>query len=179
MTETAELMNLTLTAHAVAAQNNETNVSSMAVKQAAYVGKDFQTAMAAGILTLGNIHAPVTQARHLIFATDNEGIKQALEEGMRLPGYGNAFHKDEIDPAWEGVDEFLRSHWSQVHDRIHEIAGLIEEVKEKKLFPNAAAYTAATAQIMNTPWGAEVGLVVAGRLPVWSEQWREAMDTLT
>jgi citrate synthase len=169
------LLNVVLSAHLQPTINNDTNVSSTALKQSAAVGKGFPEAMASAILTLGNVHGPVTQARHLLYSAVNEEIITALEAGNYLPGYGNDFHKDGIDPSWEEVNELMEGSFPEHHARIWEVAGLIEKVKDRKIYPNPGAFTAATAEIIGLPPGTEHSIVVMGRMPAWTQQYAQAI----
>lgn len=174
MTDEMALLNLTLMAHTQAAKENTGNVSSHVLQQAAHAGKEFPESMAAAILTLGMVHAPITQARGVLFSMENDAIREALWDGARLPGFGNSFHKDGVDPAWQPVDEFLEQTFPEIHERIWDVSDIISNVKSKKVYPNAAAYTAAAAHLTKQPFGTEHAILLMGRVPAWVEQWKAA-----
>lgn len=175
MSERDQLLNAVMEAHLKSTMNNDTNVSSMALKQSAAVGKGFPEALASAMLTLGNVHGPITQARHLLYAADNDFIVSALGDGAILPGYGHDFHKDGIDPAWEEVNELMEDAFPKHHARIWEVADLIEKAKEQKIYPNPGVFTAATAEIIEIPFGTEHSIVVMGRMPAWTQQYAQSV----
>jgi citrate synthase len=122
-------------------------------------------------MTLGGpIHGPTKEARELIYGWESEEIREALNDGHRLPGWGNAFFKDSTDPAWAEVEALLREKYEEHAAKLDTITELIEGVKGKKFYPNAAAYTAVTAHIIGLPLGLEIMLVILGRLPAWAGQ---------
>lgn len=168
------LMGLMMRAHMQSALDNDTNVSSITLRQAAAVGKGFPEAMAAAILMMGQVHGPLTQTRQLLFCTDNETILSFLEGGGILPGFGNAFHKEGIDPAWERVDEYITEFYPEVSARITEVADILSEFKGKTMYPNPGTFTATVAEILDLPWGTETSLAVMGRMPAWTKQYDES-----
>lgn len=168
------LINVLMSAHLKAAMNND-NLSSSMVKQVASAGKTFTEAVAAALMTLGQYHAPVTQAREVLFNVNDEDIVELLREGKKIPGYGNSFYHDKIDPAWDELDTILLKEHEAIYNRINHVSDLICQEKGVRLFPNAAAYTAAVAHLMGVDWHVELGLVMLGRLPAWMQQYREYM----
>jgi citrate synthase len=169
--EADELISAVLTAHKTAALENE-NVSSVALSLAASVKTAFPQSVAAALQTLGGpVHGPTKEARELIYAWSAEDVQEALNDGHRLPGWGNSFHRDQVDPAWHDVDKMLRENYEEHAARLDNITELISEVKGKVLFPNAAAYTAVTAHIIGLPLGLEIMLLIIGRLPAWAAQY--------
>jgi citrate synthase len=168
--EADELISAVLKAHKTAALENE-NVSSVALSLAASVQTAFPQSVAAALQTLGGpVHGPTKEAREMIYGWKAEDMFEALNDGQRLPGWGNAFHKEAIDPAWNEVDALLRSNYEEHAARLDNITELISEVRSRKLFPNAAAYTAVTAHIIGLPLGLEIMLLILGRLPAWAMQ---------
>ncbi len=173
MSSVQELSGLMMKAHADAAANND-NLSSGTIKQMAIVQKSFLESMVAGLLTLGGTHAPIEQARQVLFYTDNEDIIAHIEAGFLLPGFGNAFYKDQIDPAWVDVEAKLKADFTSYAERIEEVTQILSEAKGKTIYPNAAAFTAAVAEILQMPIGTELSLLIQGRLFVWVDQWATA-----
>ena len=167
------LMGVLMRAHFVAATENN-NVSSAVVKQVAAVGKTFPEAIAAALLTLGGVHAPVTQARHILFEAEDEDIRVLLQQGNKIPGYGNSFFKGAIDPAWNEMDATLLQCYPAIYERLYRISDIITQEKNVRIFPNAAAYTAIAAQLMEVAWHTEMALVIMGRMPAWTNQFEEA-----
>jgi citrate synthase len=159
-------------AHVNSALNND-NLSSNLVKQMAIVGKSFTEALATAILSLGDVHGPTYQARRMLFYTDRKSLIRAINDGVIIPGFGNAFYKDNIDPAWIDFRKILEAEYPENAKQIDEIAELLSKLKGKDLYPNPAAYTAATAHIMDMLPGTEIGLAIAARMGVWAKQWHE------
>jgi len=161
------LLGLISDAHAGAAFTND-NISNAAVCLASKGAGDFGKAVIAGVSTLGRVHAPVTAARRMIYGTSARSFSARLESGKPIPGWGNSFFKDGIDPAFAEIDEFLRVHFPEDAKRLDDFTEIIEKKKGKKIYPNAAAYTAIVAELLGMPAGTEAVLVVSARLPVWA-----------
>lgn len=161
------------TAHMNSALNND-NVSSSVIQQMARVHKTFGEAIAAAILTLGNVHGPVPQARQILYYTADKLLIQSITEGYIVPGFGNSFYKDSIDPAWEEFEALLIKEFPERAERISEVSAMISEAKGRKIYPNPAAFTATVADLINLPFETEVGLVVNSRMQAWAEQWSAA-----
>lgn len=159
--------------HRAAAKNNA-NLSSTAIMQVAAAGKGIESAIAGGLMTLGDIHGPVAQARMMIFTAEDKQLWESLEEGRILPGWGNAFFKGEMDPAIIPIADLISSEYPKVDNRLMRITEFIAEVKDKRIFANAAAYTAVTAEILELPVGIEMILAIGARLPTWTSQFLEA-----
>ena len=173
--ESVERLLDTLSAcHQEAARSNS-NASSAAIRHVAACGGSFDTAVASALLTLGFKHAPIAAARRLIYDETEEWVVERLEGGEKIPGWGNSFFKKGIDPAFAPIDLYLRSyHPAGASDRLDRISEAIFKVTGKTLFPNAAAYSAVCAEIVNLPRGTESSLFISCRLPVWAEQYAEA-----
>ena len=160
-------------AHFEAAMNNN-NVSSAMVKQVASVGKGLPEAIAAACLTLGEVHGPTTQARRVLFEEDDDNvIRSNLEQGNKVPGFGNAFFKNGVDPAFKEISDIIYKDHPEVGQRIDDVGELIVEVRGNRVYPNAAAFTASVAHILDIPWHTEVGLLIMGRTPAWIQQFTE------
>lgn len=157
-----------LEAHSKAALDNQ-NQSSVAVQLAAAAGVPFHQAVAAALATLGGLHGPVTQARRVIFYRHRDEIVRAIESGLRIPGWGNSFHKDGTDPAWLEVEQVLSvehpEHWQQ----LHRITLMLKKYGGVVLYPNAAAFTAVAAEVLGSPLGTELSLFLVGRVGAWAE----------
>lgn len=164
------LTNLMMEAHLKSALNND-NLSSSFVMQMASAGKSFTESMATALLSLGNLHGPVTQCRQVLYYMEEDQLQQALDAGMIIPGFGNAFYKDGIDPAWDDFVEMLKVDFTPYHERIEEISKRLSDKKGTTLYPNPASFTATVAELLNMPVGTEISLAVSARIPAWVEQW--------
>jgi len=154
-----------LDCHRRAALDNN-NLSSMAVKCSANGGAPFQTQVIAGLATVGVIHAPVTYARNILFGASykRNWWMSILADGHPVPGFGNSFFKDRIDPAFQPAFDALSG---EFREYLSETASNISSVKGCQLYPNAASITAAVAESLNLPLGAEVLIFVIGRSAGW------------
>jgi citrate synthase len=165
-----ELIGAVLAAHRKAALENE-NVSSIALCLNASVQAAFPQCVASALQTLGGpVHGPAQDARELIYGWDDEEIHEFLVDGNIIPGWGNSFFKEGIDPAWAEVDALLRLKYAEHLERVDAITALVSDVKGTPLFPNAAAFTGVTAHVVGIPIGLEMLLVILGRLPAWGMQ---------
>ncbi len=107
----------------------------------------------------------------LLYGTKNEQIIEQLEDGDILPGWGNAFYKKSIDPAFVPMEHLLKTGYRVHADRLDEVAELIFKVNGRVLYPNPASFTAVTAEILDFPAGVEMMLAVMSRLPTWTRQY--------
>ncbi len=93
------------------------SISHNAFLQAFEGSGSITQAIAAALLTTGRKHAPITEARGLlnIYRRDSLAatriVQQALMDNVKIPGLGNSFYKDEIDPL------FMESY--EVYNKIH------------------------------------------------------------
>jgi len=165
------VLELLIKAQYQAAMNND-NVSSAMVRQMAVVGEPFEKAVAAALLSLGGpVHGPTADARHVLFTADDAEIKERMLRKEKIPGFGNQFYRDKVDPAFAEFYTEIENNHPEIWTRLTHVAALIMEVKGKFFYPNAAAATAITAELMNLAEGTEIQLLVMGRLPAWAQQW--------
>lgn len=165
--EVALLMELNRAHHA---STFRSNCSSVAVQNAAAGSRSFAQAMAAGLMTMGAVHAPVLEACRLLSLPDELAVckvRDTIAHGERLPGWGNAFVKGGPDPLWASVNHLLMVSWP------HRAARLLLITQEfhrhgKMVWPNPAAYTATVAMALGLPWEMASYLFVAGRLDAWA-----------
>ncbi len=158
--------------HARAALQND-NVSSAALRLSGAVANSFAASAAAACATLGGpLHGPTDQARVVIYEWIDLDVSDALLAGRKVAGWGNHFYTGEIDPAWKDMEALVRESYPDHAFRLDRVTGWLA-AQGKNLHPNAAAYTAVTAQVLGLPHGVEVLLAIAARLPVWALQWLE------
>lgn len=165
-------------AHSNAAGLNAGNISSSTAMIVYDGSRNPIQALSAAILSIGGKHAPVTQCRNLIAAwdRDNNSVRNELtaiiQSGNKVPGLGNSFFKDSIDPSFQAVYECYVQHAGK-DNPIDRIVGacnyVLSEVKGKevKLYPNAALITAAVSQYLNMPIFYEISIFIEARMPVW------------
>jgi len=159
----ARLVELVFEAHQVAAKNNA-SASSEAVCMAAGGSGSFRQAVVAALMTLGIRHGPIGAAR-LVFTTDSY---HSIESGAKIPGWGNSFFKDGIDPAWQKVDDYLKEHFEQEWSKVDAVTNELHAAG-KRIYPNAAIYTAIACELCHVPAGLEELFFILPRLPVWAE----------
>ena len=126
-------------------------------------------ALASALLTLGGKHAPIAR----IYRTLDQPVSSLLESieaklcaKDKVEGWGNSFFKNRPDPDWEPVQEVLGS-FPEMNRKVVEVTALLHSY-DKHVFPNAGAYTAATAIILGIPAEVASSLLIIARLPVWA-----------
>lgn len=145
------------------------NCSHHAVVLASVGSGDYFKAIAAGLLTLGGLHAPLVQTYEFLERfTDDEDVVLMLSQRRRIPGWGNGFVKDGADPLWAVVDERLHLESPLWMTKIDRITGILHEYG-KNIYPNPSCYTAATALHLDIPSYAVGELLIRGRLKAWTE----------
>lgn len=168
--EVDELLLLLFRSHQTATMSNQ-NASSIALQVAASVDIPFPQAAASALLTLGRTHGPATEAREVIYLWSVDTMKAFLENGGIVPGWGNSFHKDSIDPAWADMYKLVQGKFPEHVLKLDERSEVISLARGREFFPNAAAFTAVAAEIVGLRYGVETVLLVAGRLPAWAAQY--------
>ena len=145
------------------------NASTVALKAAAGGSGSFEMALASALLTLGGKHAPIAKIYRML----DQPLPQLLEavetkicEKEIVQGWGNSFFKNRHDPDWEPVQEAL-AHVPEMNKKIVGVTALLHDY-DKHVFPNAGAYTAATAIILGIPPEVASVLLISARLPVWA-----------
>jgi len=142
------------------------NASYVTVKQSAVLGKDFFSAIASGLLTLGGLHAPLSQTCQFLRLDDCKPYMEiVLSTRGRVPGWGSSFVKGEPDPIFEQLDRMLVPY--PIHARIQYVTGFLQG-RELDIFPNASAYTSAVVVARGLQDPAAAYLLLKGRLDAWS-----------
>jgi citrate synthase len=94
-------------------------------------------------------------------------LKSAIEAGMKIPGFGNSFFKDQIDPAWSRVSELIKSDFPNANARVEQLHGWMKEAG-KNVHPNAALYTAVVCSELGVIPGAESAIFILARTAAWT-----------
>lgn len=136
------------------------NCSTMALQQAAGGSRQLTNAYIAAMATLGEMHGPIEEAYKVILFTDFNGAF--------FPGWGNSFVKGQIDPDFLRVDQTIEAVSPRFHNRLCQVTDQLH-ARGKRIFPNPAAYTAATALILGMPSHVAPMLFVQARLEAWTE----------
>lgn len=141
------------------------NISSQVSVHAAVGSGNYTNGIAAAIMTLGDLHAPLVQAVEFLNLIRSEPLVE-LPEG-KINGWGNSFIKGKKDPDWLKVDELIREQDPELYNRIESVTDLLH-VSGKDIYPNPGCYTAAAAIILRMPAKISPYLFIAARLDAWS-----------
>ncbi len=157
------LLDITMEAQRNAAANN-TNMSKVAAVQAWQGSGSYVQAVCAGLLTTGLRHAPLQAARKT-FRSSPLQIEVDAANDRIIPGFGNSFFKDRIDPSLQPVmDELMKFPGGR---KITELRDAMWRAN-RKVWPNAALLTAAVCDTIECPEGVEEFFFLTARLPVWT-----------
>ncbi|MEO8482176.1 MAG: hypothetical protein ABI634_08205 [Acidobacteriota bacterium] len=170
-----DLLEALIRAHYAAARDNA-NLSKQVVGEAAVGSGDFAKAAVAGLLSFGGLHGPVLQARSLLRNATPEKISAILSDrSLRIPGWGNSFFKNRVDPAWDDVVVLLRERpiWQTI-----EMIDAVVKSYGKTIHPNAALFSAACMEEMVWLDGTEMLIVLVARAPVWALEFARATQAL-
>jgi citrate synthase len=165
------LMELLMDAHTAAAMRD--NASTTAFILAVKGSGSFTQALCAALMTTGDLHAPIAQARDILAAGTESGVKSTVRRGGKIPGYGSSLVKSKPDYAFEHVDTRLQAAHSDMYTRVWDVQRWVSEAKGVDLYPNAACYTAAVCELTDVPHGAEISLFVHGRMPAYVHLWSQ------
>lgn len=156
----AQLLSAMILAHEENA--NRQNCSTVCLMNAAYGSGSYTQAIASALSSLGIHHGPVAEAYDVISG------KVEVEPGMIVPGWGNSFVKDDIDPAWVRVDQILAQHYPEISEVMMDITLQLHGYG-KKVYPNPGGFTASIAIAIGLPRDISAYLFVTSRLAKWSE----------
>lgn len=172
-----DLRQLVLEAHRQSAMSNTLNGSNVAARNSAAGSGELTATYIGALSTLGGHHGATRQARYAIYHSTPQELERSIIEGRLIPGWGNSFFKEGIDPAWQRVDEVIHSEYSKHGELMDVITGLLHRL-EKRVWPNPAGFTAVAAEILELPEGTEISLLVEARLPVWTAIYADTMKQM-
>lgn len=145
------------------------NISGVTVENAVVGSGSYVQAIAAGILTLGGMHAPLAATMAMLrVANPPAAVQEIIRQGVKVPGWGNSFVRGGKDELWQPVEAALEKTapvWMRAIERVtHELhkAG-------KNIFPNPSAYNAAVALAVQMPPEIAPFLFIQARLPAWTQ----------
>lgn len=149
------------------------NQSAVAVQLAASGSGNYFQSIAMAILTLGGQHAAIHEAYDIV-SSDNPALeaRKRLVAGKRVAGWGNAFVKDQIDPAWDKVVLLLKK--EPIWFNSIEAVQAVMDSYDKKLFPNPACFSATTAVVLKLPRHLCGWVGAMGRITAWSQLFHRA-----
>jgi citrate synthase len=171
--EHERLISLLAVCHQSATISNN-NASSAALGLAASSGASLWQSVAAGLLTFGDKHGPVTGAREVLYRVSDEELAERVEDKEYIPGWGNAFFKHGIDPSWPRMDHLIRSDYPDHYEKVERVGKAILKGRGVVLYPNASTYTAVVCELIGIDIGAEPVIALACRLPAWGSQYLSA-----
>jgi hypothetical protein len=129
----------------------------------AYIGSgNITQAIASGLLTTGELHAPIEDAYFNLTQASDEYL-QSLD---RVEGFGNSFFKDSIDPSFQPVYDVISKDYPHLIDRLSHIQR-VSEIEH--LFPNAAIITSMCLVACGLPPEYGVALFVKYRVSAWAD----------
>ena len=147
--------------------------STTIIKAMAGMSKDMPEAIAAGLLSLGGHHAPIDQAMQV---WKFGGMPEYFDQWQTIPGFGSSWYRAQPDPAFDGLREMLPERV------VYDLDALTEAVQayyEKPLYPNAAMYTAVSADVMGKDSKFATSLLLRGRIDTWCLVWAQHYRELT
>jgi len=157
-------------AHAAVALRG--NPSHQALVLSAMGTGDYFKAIASAILMLGGLHGPLMQTYDLL-ALDCplDEVARRLNSGIRIPGWGNGFYKQGIEPEFQPVAIELARVNPEICAKIDVITDYIHGYDDGrlKIYPNPSCFTAATAITVGLPRETVGVLALQGRLMIWTE----------
>lgn len=163
-----ELIAICFQCHQRAALENR-NMSTVLAGAVGHSSGSFVHGICASILSTGGAHAPIHAARELLRRGTKEYIDGELFEGRKIPGFGNSFFKDRIDPSFQPLVEAIQTLAPQWWNRIEALQRMLAEAGIS-LKPNAAILTAAVCEFAMLPDGIEELLFIIPRLPAWAKE---------
>lgn len=161
---TRNLIDHVFASHYRAAIVNQ-NASSVCAKVASQGSLNFKTSIIAGICALGQRHGPVTAARWVFESAGENEIKNIVAAGQYVPGFGNSFFKETIDPSWLDVVKVIQQDFPDSWKRIETIKAFIG----KPIHPNAAMFTAVACVHAGVPNGVEDLFLILPRIGAWGQ----------
>jgi citrate synthase len=181
-TEAFKLMEELQEAHYKAALDNQ-NISKMAALTVFDGSDNPMNAIAAGLLSTGGIHGPLTETRELLRMYNQDKdfciayMTDMVKGGGKIPGLGNSFFKDKVDPAFSpalelyvqtcndlGEDSLVINFAKDANLAIEQAKGV-----NKNLYLNASAITAGITELLGGCKYIENWFFIAGRSRAWIE----------
>ena len=156
------------------------NASTVAIITGAKLGKDFFASMSSALLTLGNIHAPLTQTNKILsMSYPFNYIYDCLNQGYKIPGWGSSFVKGEPDPVFDDLRFLLKGEQPRLMEVVDEITDRLGHSLRVPVHPNASCYTmlcfAGYPDTVDKESRSLMGanFLIKSRLPVWTELYLE------
>jgi hypothetical protein len=149
------------------------NCSTVAFCNAALGSGNFINAMIAALACSGGPHAPIKDAYDCISLPDEVWVSHAYPiPEYKTPGWGSSFVKGEPDPVFASVEDAVTFISPELGSKIDAITEMLHK-QGKRVFPNAACWTAATAVVLGIPKELSPMLFVMGRTEAWGKLYLE------
>ena len=118
------------------------------------------------ILSVGSKHGPILEARRVLVGLSPDEAFSIATKGGIIPGFGNSFFRDGIDPAWQGTFNLLAL---KCRNEIAILMAINEAIGRAghKIFPNAAGISAVACEALGLPYGIEDAIFIMPRMNVW------------
>lgn len=171
----ARALSLILNAHEQCAMRD--NISTVTLRNAAIGSGSYTNAVAAALLTVGAVHAPLIQAYSFIaqFNPDEVGeFARHIEMGGLVPGWGSDFAKNGPDELLKPIADCIAEFFPLIDAKIQRITDELH-ARSKMVWPNLACYTAAVGMAIEIPLPILPWLMIQGRLAFWT---RDYVNTL-
>ena len=152
------------------------NASSTTMANMAALGKPLSESLAASLLTLGGFHAPIERACaswNGSFELFQGNVNFNAKWERKTPGFGSSFEPGQADPFLSSFDQYFPP---DVLTKMAERTEFVQKAFDRPLFPNAATYTAAFADLIGMAPSSAVSLVITGRTPVLIHIWTANYD---
>jgi citrate synthase len=149
-----------LKAHAASVHRE--NCSTTAFLAAASGSRDFLKGVCAALCSVGEVHAPLQATYEFLDAYPAFNLPE------RVPGWGNSFVREEIDPIWAEVWKVLLVVAPTLTDTMSAITEELHS-RDKRIFPNPSALTAACCIAMQVPKELCGLFFVLGRVEGWGK----------
>lgn len=165
MSGTVDMFALLQTAHQEATRRD--NVSSVTFINAFAGSGSYTQAVAAAILTTGEVHAPVVQICDVLLGGTEFVNDVYLMDKRRVPGWGNNFVKGP-DPSLVEIFNAVGSERPDILQTIEQVTKMLHNAG-KMVYPNIGNATAAVALTIGMPSVLSPHLFILCRLPAWYE----------
>lgn len=137
----------------------------------------------AALLTTGSKHGPLSETRGLMHmfgrdpSTVTAVILETISNGEKIPGLGNSFFKEGIDPAFQkAYDCYCSAHYDiypeipvTLLDKFVDAVNKVRPSDSAPLYANAASITAAICELLNAIPYFENWFFVSARSRAWLE----------
>lgn len=148
------------------------NLSGEVLRNAFHAnGNRFPAAVSAALGTLGGVHGPADIAQRFL-ETDAEDlpgvVRDILEQGGKVPGWGSSFSRGRPDPIWKDVHAYLPYVSLRLSEKLERVTQTLLR-NDVPIYPNPAAYTACLSIVMGLPSSLAPSLFIEARLPAWRD----------